>query len=216
MFYTYLWLREDGTPYYVGKGKGKRGFTSRLHRVKCPNDNSRIVVQNHSSEKEAFVAECFLINFYGRIDLKTGCLANLTEGGEGASGTVVSTETRSKQSSAHKGTTKSEVWRAKIKEANIQHVKSHPRTEQWKAKQSAAHMGKKTSTWPLGKLHVTFDKDKNKWRARTSEWKQLGYFSTREEAENANPTLIKRHSGPILGKKRGPYKKKQDIPAQEN
>lgn len=82
-FYTYLWLREDGTPYYVGKGKGRRGFTSLGHNVDCPNDESRIIVQTHSSEIDALDAERLLVSFYGRKDLGTGCLRNLTDGGEG-------------------------------------------------------------------------------------------------------------------------------------
>jgi hypothetical protein len=60
-FYTYLWLREDGTPYYVGKGKGDRGFISDGHRVSRPKDRERIIVQEWPSEKDAFEAERFLI-----------------------------------------------------------------------------------------------------------------------------------------------------------
>jgi len=91
-FYTYLWLRDDGTPYYAGKGKGNRAFTKGSHRVKCPKDSSQIIVQEWLSEEDAFDAEKFLIAYYGRLDLGTGCLRNLTDGGEGFAGLVFTPE----------------------------------------------------------------------------------------------------------------------------
>jgi hypothetical protein len=82
IFYTYLWLREDGTPYYVGKGKGNRAFIGNRHKVPVPPDRSRILIQEFPSEKDALSAEMFLIAYYGRKDVGTGCLRNLTPGGE--------------------------------------------------------------------------------------------------------------------------------------
>jgi hypothetical protein len=81
-YYTYLWLREDGTPYYVGKGSGNRAYTPYGHRVKPPTDNIRILIQFWESEEKAFEIEKWWIAFYGRKDLGTGCLRNLTDGGE--------------------------------------------------------------------------------------------------------------------------------------
>ncbi len=105
VFYTYLWLREDGTPYYVGKGKGNRGFKSKGHRHPCP-PVERIITQNWDTEEEAFEAEKFLILYYGRVDKGTGCLRNLTEGGEkppNRKGKSLSTEHRNKISEGNKG-----------------------------------------------------------------------------------------------------------------
>lgn len=86
-FYTYLWLREDGTPYYVGKGTGNRAFKRGQRKaVFPPRDVSRILIQEFVSEPEAFEAEKFLISYYGRKDLGLGDLRNLTDGGDGASG----------------------------------------------------------------------------------------------------------------------------------
>jgi hypothetical protein len=85
MFYTYLWLREDGTPYYVGKGKNKRGLELHYRRNKkwlSPPPLERIVIYPAESETEAFETEIDLIWYYGRKDLGTGCLRNLTDGGE--------------------------------------------------------------------------------------------------------------------------------------
>ena len=95
-FYTYLWLRENGTPYYVGKGHGNRarwrGKTSKLK----PPSLHRILTQEFPDEDSAFAAEKFLIDFYGRKDLGLGPLINHTNGGEGASGLIVTEENRSK------------------------------------------------------------------------------------------------------------------------
>jgi hypothetical protein len=97
-FYTYLWLREDGTPYYVGKGTGKRAI-----RKGSPQDLTRILIQEHESEADAFTAEIFLIAYYGRIDLGTGCLRNRTDGGEGHSGYLTPPALRTKRSQLFSG-----------------------------------------------------------------------------------------------------------------
>jgi hypothetical protein len=80
MFYTYLWLREDGTPYYVGKGSGKRASSWHGRVGKAPK--GYIVVYIAKDEADAFETEKLLIWYYGRKDLKTGCLRNLTDGGD--------------------------------------------------------------------------------------------------------------------------------------
>ncbi len=79
IFYTYLWLREDGTPYYVGKGRRNRA--SAQNRVVSPPPKERILIEPHTSEADAFESEKFLIAYYGRLDIGTGCLRNLSDGG---------------------------------------------------------------------------------------------------------------------------------------
>jgi hypothetical protein len=40
-FYVYAFLREDGSPYYIGKGQGNRAWVKRKN---SPVDVSRIVL----------------------------------------------------------------------------------------------------------------------------------------------------------------------------
>jgi hypothetical protein len=102
IYYVYAYLREDGTPYYIGKGKDKRAFKRhRKGKLPVPKDVSKIVfLQEELSEQDALTLEHLLIMQYGRIDLGTGILRNLTNGGEGSSGYIQSLETRQKIASA--------------------------------------------------------------------------------------------------------------------
>ena len=100
-YYVYLYLREDGTPYYVGKGKGNRAFS--LKRRISPPPKERIIIHTENlSENDAFELEKKLITQYGRKDNDTGILRNLTDGGEGSSGRFFSEEQKIQISKAMK------------------------------------------------------------------------------------------------------------------
>lgn len=85
-YYHYLYLREDGSPYYSGKGKGKRAWSTN-HSVKLPKDQSLIIITHWGlTELWALGLERWHIRWYGRKDNGTGILRNMTDGGEGALG----------------------------------------------------------------------------------------------------------------------------------
>jgi|ERR1035437_3507672 hypothetical protein len=99
-FYTYQYVRLDESLYYVGKGcNGRAWISHKGHRP--PKDSSRIHVQYWRDEATAFAYEVYLIDFWGRKDLGTGCLRNQTDGGDGCSGRVLSSETKKKMSDAN-------------------------------------------------------------------------------------------------------------------
>ena len=115
-YYTYAYLREDKTPYYIGKGKGNRLYKRGSRVFAPPKDKSRIIyLKQNLTEEEAFKHEIYMIAVLGRIDLGTGILHNMTDGGEGISNP--SEETRKKISDAQKGKTHTEESRKKMSES---------------------------------------------------------------------------------------------------
>jgi hypothetical protein len=151
MYYVYQYLRTDLTPYYIGKGKNNR--LSVKHRCKKPIDKNLIqIVANSLTESEAHLLERKLIAHYGRKDLCTGILRNLTSGGEGTSGYTHKEATKKKISkslqgrpgSNHKGNlgyTHTKEAIAKISQASKTRVYSKETCE----KHSKAMKGKNTA-----------------------------------------------------------------------
>jgi hypothetical protein len=116
-FYTYAYLRQDGTPYYVGKGCGKRAYKRQGHTVCVPPRERILFLKRNLSEEEAIKHEIYMIAVLGRKDLGTGCLRNLTDGGDGVSGRVWTTEQRRNLSEKHTGKRMSDDARRKMSES---------------------------------------------------------------------------------------------------
>jgi hypothetical protein len=96
-YYTYAYLREDGTPYYIGKGKGFRLYVKK-RIVPLPSRDRIIYLKKNITEHEAIKHEIYMIAVYGRKDNGTGILRNLTDGGEGTSGKIMSEEQKKSHS----------------------------------------------------------------------------------------------------------------------
>lgn len=135
-YYTYAYLRKDGTPYYIGKGKGRRSFLK--HNGFYPPVKERILfLKTNLTEEQAFNHEIYMIFVFGRKDLGTGILRNKTNGGDGCSGKIMTEQDIQNRRKGRLGKPLSESHKRKISEAN----KGIPKTMTKKRRQSDIEKG---------------------------------------------------------------------------
>lgn len=131
-FYVYFLRRPDkedplgtgnGCPFYIGKGNNGRYLDHRreaklllykqqkksikikiIHKLwKQGLDFVEDIFCENLTQQEAFELEAEAIQIYGRINLETGCLFNMTNGGEGCTGLIHTDETKELWSEIRKG-----------------------------------------------------------------------------------------------------------------
>jgi hypothetical protein len=112
-FYVYILSKPDGSPFYVGCGRGSRiaqhVAASRHNKTHPKSRMIRSILRSgetvqyqieswHLDYRLALAREVELIRSLGRRDLGAGPLLNLTDGGDGVS--ALTAEARKKQSDA--------------------------------------------------------------------------------------------------------------------
>lgn len=110
-FYAYIHCKPDGTPFYVGKGND-----ARVSKKKRNHNRHHLSILNKYGEENVLVGKLECSTEGIAFDLERGLIkrlrkmgidiVNLTDGGEGASGSVRSPETREKMSAAQRGNKK--------------------------------------------------------------------------------------------------------------
>ena len=144
-FYVYVHKRAtDGTIFYVGKGSNNRSkIKAKRNKLwrNVVNKHGYIVehIADNLTEAEALKFESVLIEQLGRRDIGTGPLVNMTDGGEGLSGVVRTSETRNKIRQAHTGRKHTKQSRLNMSKAHLGHTPS----EETRAKMSASQTGRR-------------------------------------------------------------------------
>jgi len=122
MAYVYRHIRLDkNEPFYIGIGRDCKGNYTRANhgaelrrnsiiwkRIVAKTEYSVEILVDELTWEDACEKEREFIKIYGRINNSTGVLANMTDGGEGNNGLVITPEMRYKYGNAHRGKKQSE------------------------------------------------------------------------------------------------------------
>jgi hypothetical protein len=168
-YYIYRHVRIDtGEVFYIGVGtklKRFRNYEREFYRAFCNGRDSGRgsiwkniaaktkyeveVLGEFDSYESALKKEVELISLYGRINISTGTLANLTDGGKGMSGFTHTQESRKKMSLSKSGKKKEES--TVLKGIQTRRANGWVISDEQRRKVSAAMIGNKNG---VGKRRV--------------------------------------------------------------
>lgn len=114
MAYLYRHIRVDkNEPFYIGIGSDisyirANDFKEKRRNILWNRIYSKTTIEvdiilDNLTWKEACEKEIEFIKLYGRKDKKLGCLCNLTDGGDGSFGVIISDENKKKLSERNSG-----------------------------------------------------------------------------------------------------------------
>lgn len=195
MAYIYRHIRPDkNEPFYIGISKkednyGRAKSTYRRNKIwwDIVNKNNGVykvqILMDNLSLEEVLEKEMEFIKLYGRINLSSGILSNLSNGGEKNEGIIHTKETienmkkaaklriekdgaKEKISIATKKAMENPSIKDKIRESN----KNRVYTQEWRDNIGKAHKGKIHSEDTISKMKISAEK-------RGDEFRVNNYFS---------------------------------------
>jgi hypothetical protein len=158
MAYVYRHIRLDkNEPFYIGIGSDmtNKRANEKARRSKfwkkiiAKTDYEVEILFDDISFEEAKVKEIEFIKLYGRKDLNTGCLVNLTDGGDGLINKVFTPEYRKKLSNAAKNRILSEKDKDRLRKYRL----GVPNSPAARVKISKANKGRVNSPELMELLH---------------------------------------------------------------
>jgi len=154
MAYLYRHIRSDkNEPFYIGIGSdetynraySKHNRSKLWNKVVSKTSYDVEILLYDLSWEDACKKEIEFIKLYGRKDTNTGCLVNLTNGGEGTLGCIPSKETLEKRSIRLRGINNPQFGKTFSKE--------------YRNKLSKSKLGKSRNPIVMKKLHDSLKKE---------------------------------------------------------